>query len=381
MVSPEISTREEVKGNPKWSLRHKIRYLYLLKATATDEEFRERSRKIFDELKTYNSPLPHQNIRGVVEEIEQDLLSSASEYVEPDLPRSAGEFVVESHGRKRKIPPFTEVARREFVTRFPLYRFLENESIVLEPGNGVPEFAKKLAELDVNYLERAFYIYEDIDRRLVPFFEEAVEAIRALPDLESRRLFGIRKKEKRVEVYHGRDAEFLYRARRADVFSIPRQMRPKVTYLVTSRPLLETDDFDEYLAQHKITFNSLHFDVGLYGSTLRGILDILAKEEGISPSQEELSKRIKLMRSTIHEEYQLKMSNPPRVERVKALEEEMDEYTSTPKEFDRVKGKLIPRVEYLTPRILDVVPDFTHWVRNQAITRAYLFKASYAPHR
>jgi len=171
------------------------------------------------------------------------------------------------------------------------------------------------------------------------------------------------------ETYYGRDAYWLYIARKAEQLQLPLSQRRRITYLFANEDLLEQPELDEYLRQHHVGPNSRHIDVGLHGTTAKEIIRRFAIQEKVENTPEYIHDRIALLAALDKNDNPLTQeANNPDGTEVRQILESRSRHIIKPTKFLRRNHILHTNVAFLSPE-----DEILAWTIRQAITRTLLF--------
>ena len=151
---------------------------------------------------------------------------------------------------------------------------------------------------DARLFTAACEAYGSVDKDTIELVSKSVRRIKKLPPLKSNAIvgmgLGILQRDvshQDPEIYHGRDARWLYLARKADMVGL--KQRNRLWYIVTSRTIVNTQDFKDYIIDRKIPFDAFHIDTAPgegYARGIRAVLQLL-KTGGAQLTKEEFEER------------------------------------------------------------------------------------------
>lgn len=268
-----------------------IRNLWLAKYTEQLSVFQKGGGQVI----TFFSLNPIPNYPEFAEDLKAEIDKPIDRENQADicLPGSAEPFeILNRHGRKRKIPSFRTQLRRKIASDFPW----QKKFSVYSYGPDVPfshEYKDQLFVLidqvargDVELFQDGLDAYNSVDDELLNLLEESVDRIRQLPPLnrgenplqKSLNFLKKPKSHKDPEVYHGRDAKWLFLARKAQMLGL--QERNLLRYIISSRNILDFNRFSDYVLSQNIPPHAYHFDdAASTGHGIKAVLEVLAESE------------------------------------------------------------------------------------------------------
>lgn len=214
--------------------------------------------------------------------------------------------------RTKKIRSFPDQLRRRISANFPW----QKRSSIFSHGEGVSfrkehkdelfSLIEQVAEDDIETFNDGLLAYASADTELMDFLGASLDRIKQLPSLKDtgfiqKVLMAVRNIGVRSDVYHddpevyyGRDARWLYLARKAQMLGLPR--RNHLKYIIASRNILESDKFDEYVLGKDIPFDAYHIDVGAHtGRGVRRVLKVIAHSPGCKLTEKEFLQRARFL--------------------------------------------------------------------------------------
>lgn len=316
-VFSAVRTREEEVAPKLYDAKRKLRHLWLVRATESHEVFEELGKKVVADIRrnplwSYPEFADAAQARLATPYTETETEHSMFK-VEKDieLPESAQSFEIQDRsGNTRKVAKFRDAARKKIAADFPwnkpyLYELYRNDvAFRKEDEIKLFDLLDEVAEGDVRIFSEALFAYASVDQKLLGLLGETLERVKRLPSLRGQKkgmINGLKNKvlsknnnnnvgHKDPEVYYGRDARWLYLARKAQQVGLAQQNR--LYYIVASRSILESDAFKEYVQDQHIPFEAYHIDTAVNSShAIKVVLDILAKQNGKTSNKDDFIKK------------------------------------------------------------------------------------------